>query len=202
MSDIEKDIERIERLIVRKLDGELGEDEELELNRELIRNPEARWLLEEYERIDGLAAAALSEALGDGSASVDPAVLQHRGQRHTARGYNRGWWLVPGAVAAALLAIMLARFTPPAPSDQGMLTEDSRPSTRRVPAVSPGYKPDGLSHHAGYDRGPEKIRRDTGREVIGVVGDDGNIYWIEIDRTRTFKQPGSGWTRPISLEEL
>lgn len=202
MSDVEKDIENIERLIVRKLDGELSEDEELELNRELIRDPEARRLMEEYARIDGLAAAALSEALGDGSLSVDPAMLQDQGRRRAARGYNRGWWLVPGAIAAALLAIMLARFTPSAPTDQEIIAEQPRPSTRRVPAVSPGYQPGGLSHQAGYEQGPEKIRRDTGREVIGVVGDDGNIYWIEIDRIRTLKQPGTGWARPISLEEL
>jgi hypothetical protein len=110
--------------------------------------------------------------------------------------------LAPGAIAAALLAIMLARLSPPVQTDQGIVAEDPRPSSRGVPAVGPGYQPDGLSHHAGYERGPEKIHRDTGREVIGVVGDDGNIYWIEIDRIRTLKQPGTGWARPISLEEL
>lgn len=32
-----------------------------------------------------------------------------------------------------------------------------------------------------------KTWRDTGRETFGVVGDDGNIYWIGVDRTRTAK---------------
>ena len=36
-----------------------------------------------------------------------------------------------------------------------------------------------------------RMRSDTGREVIGVVGEDGNLYWIEVDRTRTIRVPAS-----------
>ena len=31
-------------------------------------------------------------------------------------------------------------------------------------------------------------RRSTGREYMGIVGEDGNIYWIEIERTRTLER--------------
>ena len=44
--------ERTERLITRKLDGELTEAESLELDKALVRSPEARSLLEDYERTD------------------------------------------------------------------------------------------------------------------------------------------------------
>jgi hypothetical protein len=34
-----------------------------------------------------------------------------------------------------------------------------------------------------------RYQRDRGTEVIGVVGDDGNVYWLEVERTRTIKLP-------------
>ncbi|MCH7597054.1 MAG: hypothetical protein IID35_10895, partial [Planctomycetes bacterium] len=52
MSNID---ENLERLIVRSLDGDLSEDEQLDLDRELIRNPDALRLMEEYGSIDRLA---------------------------------------------------------------------------------------------------------------------------------------------------
>jgi hypothetical protein len=199
MSDVENDIQRTERLIVRKLDGEISEDEELQLNRELIRDPEARRLMEEYERIDGLAAAALDAALGDEAFSAHAASMEAPLRVSAGRGYHRGWWLVPGAVAAALLAIMIARFNPLMPSDESRLADHQLPTSQRIPVVGPEH-PGGLQQNVNM--GPDKVKRDTGREVIGVVGDDGNIYWIEIDRTRTYKRPGAGWAKPISLEQL
>lgn len=202
MSDVEKDIENIERLIVRKLDGELSEGEELVLNRELIRDPEARRLMEEYERVDGLAAAAMAEALGGDSLSVDPAVPQGQSRRPVARGHHRGWWLVPGTIAAALLAIMVARVSQPSATDTGIARTDPPAAVQRIPEVGRGHPREGLQRDVRWPVGREKIRRDTGRDIIGVVGDDGNIYWIEIDRIRTFKQPGTGWAKPIALEEL
>jgi hypothetical protein len=45
-----------------------------------------------------------------------------------------------------------------------------------------------------------RVRRHTGRDVLGVVGDDGNIYWIEVDRTRTVRQPAR--VLPGALDEM
>ena len=61
MSDVN---EQLERRMIRSLDGALTEDEELELNRELIRDPEAHRLMAEYRAVDGLAAAALDRVVG------------------------------------------------------------------------------------------------------------------------------------------
>jgi hypothetical protein len=202
MSEVEKDISRVERLIVRKLDGELSEDEELQLNRELIRDPEARQLLEEYQRIDGVAAEALSRVLADESLLVDAEALSGQSRTAPAQAYNRGRWLVPGAVAAALLALVLARFTPPSSPDSLDIARRGPPPRRMFPEVRPDQGREGLNQLANFEPGGRRVKRDTGREVIGVMGDDGNIYWIEIDRIRTFKQPRQGYRAPISYEEL
>ena len=37
-------------------------------------------------------------------------------------------------------------------------------------------------------------RRSTGRNVLGIIGDDGNVYFIEVDRTRTIRLPDAGTT--------
>jgi hypothetical protein len=155
-------------------------------------------MMEEYERIDGLAAAALDEAFGDEAFSMRPASTETQPRASAGRGYHRGWWLVPGAVAAALLAVMLARFSPSG-VDVDRLVEHQAPQNQRIPMVGPEH-PGGLQQNVNMGR--DRIKRDTGRDVIGVVGDDGNIYWIEIDRTRTYKRPSAGWTKPMSLEEL
>ena len=192
----------IERLVVRQLDGELTENEQLELNRELIRNPEARRLMEAYTRIDGLAAAALDEALGDDPLSFDPAVLPSRDQPVTARRYHRGWWLVPGAIAAALLAIVIAQFPVAWTSDQPMAGHRPVQPGQVVPVPYGGPPRQDIMQNTGLGSVGRTIQRNTGREVIGVIGDDGNIYWIEIDRIRTIKRPRPGSAVPVSLENL
>ena len=180
----------IERLIVRQLDTELSEDEQLELNRELIRDPEAHQLLQDYQRIDSLAAAALGEALGKGDVGFDPAALLTDRAPRRVRHLHRGWWLAIGAVAAALLALMIP---------QSVLEPADQAAPAIVDSGASGLQPnvalDPLSNRRQAPMrtvgtsSPTRIRRDTGRDVVGVVGDDGNIYWIEIDRTRTYKRP-------------
>lgn len=174
----------IERLIVRSLDGELGEDEQLQLDRELIRNPEAQRLMEQYRQIDDLAGAALHHALAGDRIPLDPAALPDREQPQRVIRYHRGWWLVPGAIAAALLAIVVAQFsaTPTAGPRLADLNGDAANTV--VPVSDHIRHPAGIMRNAGT-----AVRRSTGRDVFGVVGEDGNIYWIEVDRTETFRRP-------------
>ena len=49
--------------------------------------------------------------------------------------------------------------------------------------------PQEMMHNVGTSPLGPQIKRNTGREVFGVVGDDGNIYWIQVDRIRTMKRP-------------
>lgn len=187
MSNVDKDIER---LIVRSLDGELSEDEALALNRELIRDPEAHRLMESYRRADELAAAALERAIGAGGPSFDPMQLAASSAKLPKRGWHRGWLLLPGAVAAALLALMIRLpAAPPADSSAGaqLATGDRGSMQHSVPVVGNARKAGGPLMR-NVDMRP-RIKRDSGREVLGVVGDDGNIYWIEIGRVQTVKKP-------------
>ena len=99
--------DHMERLIARQLDGELSEDESLALTREIMRNPEAREAAERGAHIDTCAAKALSAALGDGQTSIDLDTLPEQQVGPSARPYRSVWWLMPGAVAAALAVMVL-----------------------------------------------------------------------------------------------
>ena len=174
-----------ERMIVRRLDGELGEEESLELDRAILREPEVRRMWESYRRIDELAAASLEGALVRGAGRYDMARLTD--ERRVARRWthHRGWLLVPGAIAAALLALVVPKpefldrgRTPSTPTER---LAASSANVGSLPRVSD--RTDGLMHNAGM------TKRATGRDVLGVVGDDGNLYLLEVDRSRTVRMP-------------
>ncbi len=55
--------DNLERRIVRSLDRESTADEDLALERELLRRPEARGIRDDYRRIDDAAADALHAVL-------------------------------------------------------------------------------------------------------------------------------------------
>lgn len=176
--------EDMERLIVRHLDGELTRDEELVLSRELLRNPAARRMMDEYQGIDRLATAALSRDL---LGTTDPRSLAREPNcaRSAARFRpHRGWLLIPGAIAAALLALAIPRWDSLTARPAPRFTE----STPVAPPQHPVHAAPPNEWHRTVGMKP-KIQRDTGREIIGVQGDDGNFYWLEIDRTWTVRQP-------------
>jgi hypothetical protein len=184
----------VERLIVRRLDGANSEEDELRLDRELIRNPEARALMEEYQQTDRLAAAALQHAFAEPACAFDPATLPAQPERPQRPTMWRSWPLWSGAAAAAVLALVVARVplgSEPAPTgtpiQRGVPLVDGH-DTSRLPGVGDG-RPWSVSNPSS---GVPRIRRDTGREVFGVIGDDGNVYWIEVDRSRTVRRPNAG----------
>jgi len=191
MATVDKDIER---LIVRHLDGELTAEEELELNRELIRDPEARRMMEDYQRIDDLAGTTLKHVIVDNGVMFDPAMLTSSAvpspcrRRHT--GYLHALWIIPGAIAAALLALVIPNpFAANPRSGKGahMVSKPALPPVLS-PDVRSGVAEEIMRPVSHGSAGP-RIRRDTGRNVFGVVGEDGNIYWIQVDRIRTLKRP-------------
>jgi len=174
--------EDIERRIVRFLDGALNEDEQIALQRELLRNPDARELMEEYRRIDELSAAAMRHAFSDEGLSFDPERLAGPLDPQK-RGYYRVWWLIPGAIAAALLALALPR--PEWRSiEPGNRLATHQAQTLLSPLDARREGAGNVMQNAAWPLQPQ-VRRDAGRELIGVMGDDGNLYWIEVDRTRT-----------------
>ena len=199
----------IERLIVRYLDGELSADDRLELDRELVRNPGVRRLMEDYRRIDELSTAALENALGSDRMTLEPTALPARGPAHESAGSVRRYgrvhdsmyalrWLVPGAVAAALLAIVVARFPLASSPDPSVAEGDRQGVNAMGPIVRPASDAPGVMRTVGTCG--RRIKRGTGREILGVVGEDGNIYWIEVDRTLTVRQPKQAMHRSIAEE--
>lgn len=184
MRKVDKDIEA---LITRRLDGELAEQDELMLDRKLIRDPAAREMLEAYESVDRLAAAALSDAITAQRTQVDLDMLTRSPVARAGNSTRWVWQLATGAVAAAILAIFAARFMPgPSSSKENMANAPQpRPIPQMISSPENRQGPENVMRNVGTAR--PKTWRDTGREMFGVVGDDGNIYWIGIDRTRTAK---------------
>jgi hypothetical protein len=197
MSDVN---EHLERLIVLSLDGALSEDDELALNRELIRNPEARRLMAAYRTVDELSVAALDEVVAGETPEFDAKTWTRAGSSKRRTRHGRTWfWLVPGAIAAALLALIVPRPMP---------TSVERPPIVRAPSA-PTFNGVVESPFTGGQqdimrsvRSTPAIHRNTGREIIGVVGDDGNLYWIEVERTRTVKLPAASSLRTGNLGEF
>jgi len=197
MSDVN---ERLERLMVRSLDGALSEDDELALNRELIRNPEARRLMSAYRTVDELSVAALDEVTVGEAPMFDARTWTRTGSSRRPNWQGRKWfWLAPGAIAAALLAMIIPRSVP---------TNVRRPPLVQMPEVPTVLGAVGSPLVGGQQdlmhsvRSTPAIHRDTGRDIIGVVGDDGNLYWIEVERTRTVTLPAGSSSRTAALNSL
>ena len=197
MSDVN---EHLEKLMTRALDGALSEDDELALNRELIRNPEVRRLMAAYRAVDELSVVALNEVTV-GEAPVFDTMMWMRAVSWRPRGWQgRTWlWLAPGAIAAALLAMIVPRPSPPNLDRPPVVQALSAPNWSGVEGTSTSGGQQDLMHSV---RSTPAIHRNTGREIIGVVGDDGNLYWIEVERTRTVKLPVGSSSRPESLGVL
>jgi len=193
----------IEILISRHLDGALSEDEALALNREMIRDPEAHRMMDQCQKIDTLAKSALKAAIPNRGATSNPAAWIAGRRVSRAPRFRRSWWLVPGAVAAALLAVMVNQATLPVASEPN----DAQPHVNRQPIgkVVPGPQLESgndIMRNAAHQPVPrQRIDRNTARDVYGIIGDDGQIYWIEVDRIRTIRRPNAGSTyKPVSQE--
>ncbi|MHC5110052.1 MAG: anti-sigma factor family protein [Planctomycetota bacterium] len=98
----------IERLISLSLDGELSDEEQLSLNRELIRDPSAQRMMDAYRAADRMVVDALQSSIPERDGSFDPTVwIGEVSQVSGRRVVHRGWWLAVGSMAAALLAVVL-----------------------------------------------------------------------------------------------
>jgi hypothetical protein len=194
MSELE---EHIERLIVRRLDGMLTRDEELELDRILIRSPEARQAYEEYRRIDDLASQSLASLFPEGGKAgiggVPPAPRPAEVPSRPSRRYHRVWWALTGLAAACLAALLYLN-----PADHGPAKPVARSGWSKAGPETPGGNVSGSRN--GFTRTSPVVPvvypggvtdRRVDRGWIGVRGEDGNIYWLEVTRTRTSTRPGS-----------
>lgn len=194
---MQKDQHNSELLINRLLDAELSADAKHELNRTLIREPEMMRLRDDYQKIDALASAALgsirSGAEIDLAAVFDAAPARTRSRR---MGVHRGWLMIPGAIAAALLAMVIPDPDVHHPSTAPLVSDG-----RELFSVTPESAWDGSKLTMPVSTAP-KIRSQTGRDVIGVVGDDGNLYWIEVEKKRTVRWPAGSSLTPDASDSM
>lgn len=209
------EMERIERLINRKLDGELSADEQLELDRALVRNPDYRNLLAEYEQLDVDCGEALRSimATSDASSHRRPIRFADADKQTKKQGRSRMprlWWVLPVAAAACIAVIGMIDRSPVTtdnaiqqPTIVQSRTPDVQPTPKRQkpdlthrPAYVDNMRPRNNERRSPIDYGivpassthvPRlEQHRDTG--IIGVPGEDGKIYLIEVQNTRTYGQ--------------
>ncbi len=185
-----KDQNNIELFINRSLDAELPSDAEHELNRTLIREPEMMRLRDDYRQIDALAGQALESIRCGAPVDLDAVFEAAPISTRTIRmGAHRGWLMIPGAIAAALLAMVIPDTDHRGGSSVPLLTNSN------LYPVAPSVTWSGSELARPVSTVP-KIRSQTGRDVIGVVGDDGNLYWIEVERKRTVHWPAGSSLSP------
>ena len=187
--------ERIERLITRRLDDELSADERLELDRALLQDPEARALLEEYERVDAAASVALASTVAKESETVAP--FPRISSQPVRSGYNRAWWALPAAVAAAV-ALLVVFKGPGSPGPQ-LVDQETGPALEQTQLQpDPTRMPEGYSpvRQTGYGT---NLERSTDRDLLYILGTDGNVYVIEQERIRTARTPNAA-VRPASAD--
>jgi len=177
--------ERTEQLTNRKLDGELTEVESLELNRMLIRSPEARTLLDEYERTDDLAASAMAAVLaGRPEHAHHPAEIRTwttTGQRWRWRS-RRGL----GVAVAALIAVMIGGLP------NGRLGSDVSPRypSDSIAPIEAGVMPFDWAGSVPVMEGPRQEKEQIQRNVIAVYDPrTQRVYLLEIDQIRSMSVP-------------
>ncbi len=167
--------ERTENLITRRLDGEITEAESLELDKALIRSPEARAYLEEQARISRLASRALETAIVARDEEVVPSVAPPAWPARDSR-WQRYLRSVVAVAAVFVLAAVVAtlpvgksRTASPGTFgvDRGTGTAGRAEQPVDTVPVSEGAWP-GLPHAGRH-------------QVIGVYDDEtGSLYLLEM----------------------
>lgn len=194
--------ERIEHLINRKLDGELTEDERLELDRALIRSPEHRRMLEESESVDSLCAEVLRNEVGSHAKATVVASNPFPSIPLRSRS-RRIWWLIPAALAACLVWVVYpARMLTP---DQSPLVFGVGNKIGRGNADAPGNGSPVVMHRNNLQRVGMRPSVTDGRRNTGlyrVLGRDGRLYLIQLDHLRAVRRPVPRSIEPGSLGDL
>ncbi|GJM24906.1 MAG: hypothetical protein DHS20C16_13210 [Phycisphaerae bacterium] len=203
----------IERLIVRKLDGEISESEQLELDRELLRSADVRAIYESYCEIDDLAADVIRTSARGAGDAVSAPVLKVR-HEVVARQPRHHKWMIYASGLAACLALVLIWKTPG--SDMGgsntFQPQNSSgnngwgdPNLARHP-VNVDHRNGIPAHEVGIwnvaDLPKQRLDRMTNQNLILVPTGDGGYYLMHLDHVRQVRQPKDQaeslrWNRPI-----
>ena len=171
-----------EILINRRLDGELSPAESLELDKLLIRNPQARTLLDEYTRMDDVAGEVIRNTVAEPARNIEPAECSswtHSPLR---------WWRSFGLISAVAACITLAFLF----SQRAMV--NSAPSAGSFASADRSTSPDAVaSGNTDYVASLQGRRRETEsvqRDVIGVWDQQSNsLYLLELNSARSLVEP-------------
>ncbi len=180
MSDVD---ERIERLIVRQLDGEITPDEQEELNQVLLRSADARRMLSEYRENDQRAGEVIG-AVAEGRWPAE----SPRSPRRRARRIRFWPAMATGLAAAAVIALVV---TSPRQTDAPTTGTEFPPIPSLAPVAPPNVETGDLLYTSGEV--PHHGERWVDRDYIGVFDESRDtLYMIEVDRTRTVRVPVTG----------
>lgn len=177
--------ERTEQLINRRLDGELREGETLELDKALIRSPEARAMDEELQAIDVWAGQTLHTLL-------DEPRLSPEQLRSITTKPRRNWHRLAqyglSAAAAVLFLIASAPLLPRAKLPSGTQSPvpghdpyvaSAVPTSPQILISNPNAEPSDL---AGVVTGPREYQKQIDQDVIGVFDPDTqSVYLLELE---------------------
>ena len=85
------------------------------------------------------------------------------------------------------------------PTTAKPIVQESMGRVVPVTEFDPGNE---VMRNVGHQPVPrQRIDRNTAREVFGIIGDNGELYWIEVDRIRTIRTPNNGTVyQPVSQE--
>lgn len=194
--------ERTDRLITRRLDGELTEDESLDLDKRLIRSPETRRAFERSQQIDRLTVEVLQTLLNrkdsnlaDGIAAggLDAADgLPAAGRRAVRRGRWPTRRFLDGAIgvaAAVLLVLVSVRVLPQSTRESLPAVPGPDPGIRfagpRPPSVAPGRPVPARAVEAPpvteLIAGPRSQQERIDQDIIGIVDPETqSVYLLEI----------------------
>lgn len=151
--------ERIERLICRRLDGEITPAEKAELDQILTNDPAARELFDAYQQNDFLAAEALRIDFDNASAVA-------------VRNPNRGFWVAAaGAVltAAAMVALSFLYYSNPSTNRDRVTQHSTQPQSPEA-----GH----FADYRNFDHQPKQRWDNIYRDLIGIRGDNPNVIYI------------------------
>ncbi|MCC7292798.1 MAG: hypothetical protein IT449_12125 [Phycisphaerales bacterium] len=177
-----------ENLTVRSIHGELDDEQALQLNREMIRNPRLREMHDDFAAVDRLASAALVESLAPRRQDATGSLAQAGAIVAPSRG-QRGWallerWFVPAAAAAAIMIAVIF------PAQRSATQRVSLNQNTNSDVVLPHMQPPRMEWGTPVSTNPTNVKRNTSRDVIGVIDRDGKVWILELDRTQTLRIPG------------
>ncbi len=168
--------EETERLICRRLDGEITVAEQARLDQLLAASEPARRLLAEYERNDAFAAAAMRYDLAsygnsNGSARTTHSIIPFR------RRFQPYFTAAAAALLTTAAVLIVSVLLQPDPRGT-QLTHKPVEFPIQQAAPSPAFGPSMLVDYRDVDHSPRQYFDNVYRDFIGIRGSNPNVIYV------------------------